>query len=197
MLRCIRCAVVALMLAPAAGAAQDFDAGLAAAQAGDYATALQEWRPLAEQGNATAQSLLGAMYFKGLGVPQDDAEAARWLRLAAEQGDADAQLIIGTMYRTGRGVPQDDAEAARWFRKAAEQGHADAQVNLGAMYGLGLGVPRDDATAHMWLNLAAAQGSADAAEQRDKLAGRMTAADISEAQRRARVCLESGYRACD
>ena len=32
--------------------AQDFDKGLAAAQSGDFATALKEWRPLAEQGVA-------------------------------------------------------------------------------------------------------------------------------------------------
>ncbi|MDG1420622.1 MAG: hypothetical protein P8Q29_06920 [Tateyamaria sp.] len=30
-----------------------------AAQSGDYATALQEWRPLAEQGGADAQTMLG------------------------------------------------------------------------------------------------------------------------------------------
>ena len=35
--------------------AQDFDKGLAAAQRGDYAAALQEWRPLAERGNVDAQ----------------------------------------------------------------------------------------------------------------------------------------------
>ena len=42
-------AVVALMLAPSAGVAQDFDAGLRAYDAGDFATALSEWMPLAEQ----------------------------------------------------------------------------------------------------------------------------------------------------
>jgi TPR repeat protein len=46
--------------------AQDFDKGLAAAQAGDYATVLQEWRPLAEQGHAEAQTNLGAMYDAGM-----------------------------------------------------------------------------------------------------------------------------------
>ena len=39
--------------------AQDFDRGLAAAQSGDFATALKEWRPLAEQGDALAQYNLG------------------------------------------------------------------------------------------------------------------------------------------
>jgi len=50
MKKLIRCAVAALMVTPVAGAAQDFNAGLDAAEAGDYATALREWTPLAEQG---------------------------------------------------------------------------------------------------------------------------------------------------
>ncbi len=60
--------------------AQNFDKGLAAAEAGDYATALQEWRPLAKQRYALAQYNLGTMYANGLGVILDDAEAANWYR---------------------------------------------------------------------------------------------------------------------
>ena len=37
----------------------DFQKGYTAYQTGDYATALREWRPLAEQGNANAQYKLG------------------------------------------------------------------------------------------------------------------------------------------
>ena len=48
-------------------AAQDFQKGLAAAQAGDFATALQEWTPLADAGDATAQYNLGIMYRQGQG----------------------------------------------------------------------------------------------------------------------------------
>ena len=70
-------------------AAQDFDKGFAAAQAGDYATALQEWKPLAEAGDATAQNDIGIMYEYGLSVSQDYAEAIKWYRLAADQGYAD------------------------------------------------------------------------------------------------------------
>ena len=48
----------------------DFDKGLIAAQNGDFATALREWTPLAEQGDASAQFNLGVMYRNGKGVPQ-------------------------------------------------------------------------------------------------------------------------------
>ena len=51
--------------------AQDLNKGFKAFNAGDYATALKEWKPLAEQGNEKAQNILGAMYYEGIGVPQD------------------------------------------------------------------------------------------------------------------------------
>ena len=73
------------------GYAQNFQKGEEAADKGDFATALREWRPLAEQGNADAQNNLGAMYDKGQGVPQDYKEAFNWYRKSAEQGDAEAR----------------------------------------------------------------------------------------------------------
>jgi len=79
--------VVALVLSSGSVAtAQDFDKGYVAAQAGDFVTALEEWRPLAEQGDVSAQYNLGVMYHNVRGVLQDDAEAVRCYRLAAEQG---------------------------------------------------------------------------------------------------------------
>ena len=120
-IRSLRAATLVLVLATSMAAAQDYDAGLAAAQSGDFATALREWTPLAEQGNAKAQHNLGFMYSNGQGVPQDDAEAVKWYRLAAEQGDTEAQFNLGLMYRNGQGVPQDYAEAVKWYRLAAEQ----------------------------------------------------------------------------
>ena len=89
----------------------DFQAGLAAYDQGDYATALRELRPLAERGNAGTQRVLGVMYGKGRGIPQDYAEALQWYRKAAEQGDAHAQYNLGSMYRDGQGVPQDYVQA--------------------------------------------------------------------------------------
>jgi TPR repeat protein len=58
----------------------DFQAGMDANNRGDYATALREWRPLAEQGDALAQYHLGVLYRKGRGVPQDNVQARHWLR---------------------------------------------------------------------------------------------------------------------
>ena len=107
----------------------DFQKGWTAAKSGDYATALREWTPLAEQGHAGAQNNLGLMYDNGEGVPQDDKTAVKWYRLAAEQGNANAQTNLGVMYDNGRGVPQDYKTAVKWYTLAAEQGHAGAQNN--------------------------------------------------------------------
>ncbi len=76
---------VALLIGLAMPAWADFQAGVDAYLRGDYATALQEFKPLAEQGHAEAQTYLAGMYYQGQGVPQDYAEAVKWYRKAADQ----------------------------------------------------------------------------------------------------------------
>ena len=66
--------------------AGDLQAGAGAYNRGDYAAALREWRPLAEQGNVDAQYGLGLIYDLGRDVPEDNTEAVKWYRKAAEQG---------------------------------------------------------------------------------------------------------------
>ena len=107
----------------------DAQKGLDAYKSGDYATALREWRPFAEQGVAGAQYSLGRMYFKGEGVPQDYKTAVKWYTLAAEQGVAGAQNVLGHMYRKGVGVPQDNVYAHMWWQIAASSGNKDAVKN--------------------------------------------------------------------
>ena len=82
--------------------------GGAALSRGDYATALQILRPLAEQGDAGAQVSVGLIYQYRGGVAQDYREAVRWFLLAANKGLASAQFQVGIMYEEGKGVPQDD-----------------------------------------------------------------------------------------
>ncbi len=192
----ITLAIAFLMALTTSVFSQDFNKGLAAAQTGDFATALQEWRPLAEQGDASAQFNLALMYSNGMGVLQDDAEAAKWYLRAAEQGNASAQNNLGLMYRKGNGVLQDDAEAVKWFRMAAEQGDAQAQTNLGFMYHYGKGVLKDNTMAHMWYNIGSANGNDLGAENREIVAKEMTSEDISKATALARECMSSNYQKC-
>ena len=64
----------------------DLQKGLDAANRGDFATALREWKPLAERGNASAQNNLGFMYVYGKGVLQDYVRAHMWFNIAASSG---------------------------------------------------------------------------------------------------------------
>lgn len=77
--------------------AGDFEDGHAAYMHGDVETALRLWVPIAEQGNADAQYMLGLMYFNGRVVPKDEPQAAKWLQLAAAQGNADAIYLLDLM----------------------------------------------------------------------------------------------------
>ena len=104
-----------------------FQKGLDAYNKRDYATALREWTPLAEQGLADAQYNLGVMYRDGQGVPRDHKTAVKWLKLAAEQGDANAQLNLGLMYGDGAGVIQDNVYAHMWGNIAASNGQENGR----------------------------------------------------------------------
>jgi uncharacterized protein len=147
---------VAAPAAPATGG--PLEEGNAAYARGDFATAERLLRPLAEQGNATAQFDLGGMYKHGQGVQQDYALALTWYRKAADQGDARGENAVGDMYLQGNGVPQDFNAALTWYRKSAEQDHASGEYNLGAMYANGQGVPQDYVEAANWYRKAADQG---------------------------------------
>ena len=115
----------------------DFLKGLNAYHSGDFATALREWTPLAEQGHSPSQYNLGFMHYKGEGVPQDYETAVKWLTRAAKQDHVDAQFRLGAMYWSGIGVLQDYTAALKWYTLAAEQGDSNAQNNLGVMYANG------------------------------------------------------------
>jgi TPR repeat protein len=175
------------------GPRSNFEVGTSAYQNGDYTTALRLLSPLAEQGDARAQSILGEIYYHSRGVPRNDVEALRWFRLAADQGSAPAQFHLGVMHAEGRGVPQDFVQAAKWYRLAADQGYPYAMYYLGLAFARGEGVPQRNVSAHMWLNLAVTRfraadvrDRAVAVRNRDLVAGEMTADEITAAQTLAR-----------
>src|SRR6266404_9620071 len=119
----------------------------------NYTTALNELTPLAEQGNADAQVMLGRMYLMGQGVLKDPDQAIKWFKASATQGNADAQFFLGSMYLLPR---KDVAEGLKWLRFSAEQGNQDAQLFLGKAYMEGSPeLPRDPVQGGMWLRLAA------------------------------------------
>ena len=119
------CIAAVLPFGTTEGWGADFQKGLDAAVRGDHATALHEWIPLAEQGNAAAQFQLGWMYSKGEGVSEDDQEAVKWYRLAAEQRHAHAQYNLGLLYESGYGVLQDNIYAHMWGNISALNQYVD------------------------------------------------------------------------
>jgi hypothetical protein len=84
----------------------------------NYATALKVWLPLAERGDQAAQTYVGEIFEKGLGVQPDYAVAATWYRRAAERGYARAALNLGNLYERGLGVSRDPVQALSWYRRA-------------------------------------------------------------------------------
>ena len=141
------------------GSNDDYLIGLEAAKRGDFATALREWEPLAEQGDPNAQYNLGVMYQYGHGVSQDYKTAIKFYSLAAHQGHANAQNNLGLMYFYAKGVHLDYKTATQWYTLAAEQGHKKAQNNLGFMYENGFAGKQDHKTAVKWYKLASEQGN--------------------------------------
>ena len=105
---------------PAANSTSAYADASAAINREDYAAALRIVQPLADQGEAKFQGLLGLMYSEGWGVTQSYGEAMRWYRRAADQGDALAQSFVGFMYRDGKGVAKDYVRAYVWFNLAAQ-----------------------------------------------------------------------------
>jgi TPR repeat protein len=142
-------------------------AGLIAYQKKDYATALREWKPFAEEGYAYAQLMLAGMYREGEGIPQDYGTAIKWYRVLAKRGDNVAHFALGEMYRAGHGVSQDLVKAHMWFNLSAASGHT-----------------------------AVPESKKNAAMTRDEIAKEMTSRQISKAQILARECVAKNYKGC-
>jgi len=106
--------------------ADAFYDGLVAYNNRNYVSAARIWLRLAEHGHANAQSSLGFLYVKGLGVPADSAKAAQWFLRAATKGVVEAQMFLGVMHLNGDGVPKSPVLAYMWSDVAVESGYAQA-----------------------------------------------------------------------
>ena len=100
----------------------------------DYPRAIEMLTPLADRGDAVAQTKLGLIYARGEGVARDDVAALGWLTRAAEQNQSEAQFELGVMYRDGLGTPANGRLAMHWFERATERGVPHAFNAIGEMY---------------------------------------------------------------
>ena len=151
----------AAVLVSAGNARADYQAGLAAFDAGDYAKAAEEWQAAANTGDARAEHGLGLLYDLGKGVPADPQQAAKWYTLAAAQGLPADESNLALMYAQGRGVDKDLVKAAQLWTDSGKAGYSTAQFNLALMYYRGDGVAKSYATAAAWFRKAAESGSVD------------------------------------
>ncbi|KAG0235131.1 hypothetical protein BGW42_005781 [Actinomortierella wolfii] len=116
----------------------------------------------AKEGDIMAQSRLGEMYERGVGVERNDSEAFKWYLEAAKQGDVASQHKTGVYYSSGRGTDKNPMEAVSWFQKAANQGYSPSQFDLGARYETGAGIEKNQSEALAWYTKAAEHGNTDA-----------------------------------
>jgi TPR repeat protein len=160
----------------------NLEASKRAYQQRDYDAALKQLTPLAQQGNAEAQVVLGTMYLKGQGVARDPSQALKWYTSSAEQGNSEGQFYLGSMYLMGAGVTHNVAQGLKWLGLSANQGNSDSQVLLGLVYLQGNGgVARDLVEADMWFHLAASRGDPLAPRQTEATEKQMTREEITKA----------------
>ncbi|MBP5232553.1 MAG: sel1 repeat family protein, partial [Planctomycetes bacterium] len=128
------------------------------------AKAVQGLKNAAEQGDMSAQFMLGACYSMAVAAvvvnAKDEQEAVKWYTKAAEQGYAYAQAELWFFYKD-----KDPREAVKWLTKAAERNLPQAQCELGRLYASGTGVDKNPQEAEKWFKLAAEQGYAPAEER--------------------------------
>jgi TPR repeat protein len=125
----------------------------------DWRTALRELKPLAEQGNARAQFLMGGIArFNQDAGREDLAETINWYRKAAAQGLPEAQRELAFVLLNAK--PPQTGEAVSLYVAAAQRGDAESQYQLGVLYDRGMGVKPDLAQRQAWWGKAAAQGYA-------------------------------------
>ncbi len=177
-----------------------YDEGFSAHENGDYITAMREFRPLANEGNAWAQFYMGRMYDNGHGVPQDDKEAVKWYTLSAKQGNSWAQNNLASKYGKGNGVEQSFPEAFKWFMLSAEQGVAHPQFNISIMYAQGLGVEKDIKKAYMWALIADESEDVNTNKNANKLINalknELSPKEIRQVKKLANECKQKSLKGC-
>jgi TPR repeat protein len=109
--------LAAQILGSAGALAGPFEDGMAAYNRGDYMPAIRLFGPLAGQGNARAQHLIGVMYRKGEGVARNPVRAFAWFSLAAAHGDREATAKLRDVSRT---MTPEELSQARAMAQACE-----------------------------------------------------------------------------
>ncbi len=82
-------------------------------------SALKVWLTAAQEGDPIAQTYVGEIYEKGMGLQPSYGLALQWYSKAAAQGYARAKLNMGYLYEQGLGVQQNLVTAMNLYRDAS------------------------------------------------------------------------------
>ncbi len=128
----------------------------------DNAELFENYKLMAERGDATAQYRIASAYIYGNGTEKNLIQGFRWYQKAAEQEHVEAQYKLGYCYEKGTGVDSDLEMAFKFYQKAATLGSVKAQTNLALCYEKGIGTTLDLDKAFEWYVRAAVSGFAKA-----------------------------------
>jgi Sel1 repeat len=143
----------------------------------------------ADAGDSSAETNLGYLYDRALGVTPNAATAASWYRKAAETGNSLGEYNFADMYLRGEGLVQSDSEAIRWLQKAAEQGHPGARIKLAYMYAQGRGTKVDAEYAYSLITAASMAGDDRGGDLLSSLKRLLSPEQIAAAKARADACI--------
>lgn len=188
--------VLLLLAAPRLAAADDYERGIAALDAGRYDEALYYISLHAANGDARAQYTMGVMYRRGLGVAQDDREALLWYLSAAEAGHMLGQYAAGHAFDNAIGADRDVGNALHYLGEAALQGHATAPVQIGSIHYLGNGIEVDHARAFFWWQIAVDRNAPGAAQNIFRLKQEISSQDLARALDYLEACQTRTLRQC-
>jgi len=146
----------------------DFDAGVAAYDAGDYAKAYKIWSAI-DDDDIAAMRNVAMMRRQGLGTAKDPKGAEDMYLRAAEAGLPTAQADLADMLIRGEAGPPDFKSALPLLQAAADANHPLAQYELAQFYEVGQQVPRNMAMARRLYAAAASHGMKEAQARLDQL----------------------------
>jgi TPR repeat protein len=170
--------IMSLLLALATGACasdttgtslkNDFEAGVAAYDAGDYPKAYKIWSAI-DDDDIAAMRNVAMMRRQGLGTAKDPKGAEDMYLRAAEAGLPTAQADLADMLIRGEAGSPDPERALPLLEAAAAANHPLAQYELAQFYEVGQLVPRNMTVARNLYAAAASHGMKEAQARLDQL----------------------------
>lgn len=131
----MRIVVLALALAVLSSCAtppareSEYNLGVDAYKAKDYAAARLHWSRAIDAGELSAFNNLGYLLYQGLGGPMDRTRGVSLWQEAAFRGHSEAQWHLGQAHEGGNGAPKSIVEAYAWYRCAVASAGATSETN--------------------------------------------------------------------